>query len=158
MRKQKSLREMTSELIENTRTRVKLEKYGLRNVHTTSYPGTYPRYNDNFNLNSFKENLNISIIQANAEEMVFEMCGVDPAIANAFRRIMLSEVPTMAIDKVLITNNTSVIPDEVLAHRLGLIPIKADPSLFVNKIKKIPGDSSVSYDMIVHRYRFENSK
>ncbi|ONH99346.1 hypothetical protein PRUPE_6G025800 [Prunus persica] len=39
-------------------------------------------------------------------------------------------VPTMAIEKVLIANNTSVIQDEVLAHRLGLIPIKADPRLF----------------------------
>lgn len=36
----------------------------------------------------------------------------------------------MAIEKVLIANNTSVIQDEVLAHRLGLIPINADPRLF----------------------------
>lgn len=36
----------------------------------------------------------------------------------------------MAIEKVLIANNTSVIQDEVLAHRLGLIPIKVDPRLF----------------------------
>ena len=36
----------------------------------------------------------------------------------------------MAIDKVMIHNNTSIIDDEQLAHRLGLIPIKADPRLF----------------------------
>lgn len=36
----------------------------------------------------------------------------------------------MAIEKVLVANNTSVIADEVLAHRLGLIPLKADPRLF----------------------------
>ncbi|KAL6204134.1 hypothetical protein ACLB2K_021402 [Fragaria x ananassa] len=36
----------------------------------------------------------------------------------------------MAIERVLIANNTSVIQDEVLSHRLGLIPIKADPRLF----------------------------
>lgn len=36
----------------------------------------------------------------------------------------------MAIEKVLIADNTSVIQDEVLAHRLGLIPIKVDPRLF----------------------------
>lgn len=36
----------------------------------------------------------------------------------------------MAVDKVLIFNNTTVIPDEVLAHRLGMIPFKADPRLF----------------------------
>ncbi|KAI3414906.1 DNA-directed RNA polymerases I and III subunit RPAC1 [Psidium guajava] len=39
-------------------------------------------------------------------------------------------LPTMAIEKVLIANNTSVVQDEVLAHRLGLIPIKVDPRLF----------------------------
>lgn len=36
----------------------------------------------------------------------------------------------MAIEKVLIANNTSVIQDEVLAHRLGLIPLKVDPRMF----------------------------
>jgi DNA-directed RNA polymerase I and III subunit RPAC1 len=40
------------------------------------------------------------------------------------------KVPTVAIEKVYIANNTSVIQDEVLAHRLGLVPIKADPRLF----------------------------
>lgn len=36
----------------------------------------------------------------------------------------------MAIEHVFIVNNTSIIPDEVLAHRLGLIPIHADPRKF----------------------------
>lgn len=36
----------------------------------------------------------------------------------------------MAIEKVFIYNNTSIVQDEVLAHRLGLVPIKADPRLF----------------------------
>ncbi|KAI9107332.1 hypothetical protein K1719_021720 [Acacia pycnantha] len=36
----------------------------------------------------------------------------------------------MAIERVYIANNTSIIQDEVLSHRLGLIPIKADPRLF----------------------------
>ena len=36
----------------------------------------------------------------------------------------------MAIEKVHIYNNTSIIQDEVLAHRLGLIPLKADPRKF----------------------------
>ena len=43
----------------------------------------------------------------------------------------------MAIEKVYIYQNTSLIPDEVLAHRLGLIPIKADPRKFVEKHRKI---------------------
>lgn len=43
---------------------------------------------------------------------------------------MLSEIPSMAIEKVYILNNTSMLQDEVLAHRLGLLPLKADPRLF----------------------------
>ena len=47
---------------------------------------------------------------------------MDASLANAFRRILISEIPTLAIENVYIENNTSVIQDEVLAHRLGLIP------------------------------------
>ena len=65
------------------------------------------------------------------------MIGIDSSIANSFRRILLSEVPTMAIEKVHVYNNTSVIQDEVLAHRLGLIPLKANPKLFKFKTDRI---------------------
>lgn len=62
--------------------------------------------------------------------MEFDIIGVDPAVPNALRRILLSDIPTMAFDRVFMFNNTSIIQDEVLAHRLGLIPLKADPRLF----------------------------
>lgn len=62
--------------------------------------------------------------------MVFEMIGCDTSFANALRRILLAEVPTVAIENVYMWNNTSIIHDEVLAHRLGLIPINVDARLF----------------------------
>jgi hypothetical protein len=46
---------------------------------------------------------------------------------------MIAEIPTMAIETVIINQNTSIIPDEVLAHRLGLIPILADANDFEEK-------------------------
>lgn len=52
----------------------------------------------------------------------FSLMGIDASLANAFRRILIAEIPTLAIENVYIENNTSVIHDEVLAHRLGLIP------------------------------------
>jgi len=61
---------------------------------------------------------------------------VTPALANAFRRLMISEVPSMATEKVYIYNNTSIIQDEILAHRLGLIPLKADPRKFEYKLEQ----------------------
>ena len=48
---------------------------------------------------------------------------MDASLANAIRRILLAEVATLAIEKVFVQNNTSVMVDEVLAHRLGLIPL-----------------------------------
>jgi DNA-directed RNA polymerase subunit D len=55
---------------------------------------------------------------------------IDPSTANAIRRAILSDVPTLAIEDVRIIENSSSLYDEVIAHRLGLIPIKTDLGLF----------------------------
>ncbi|XP_020777063.1 DNA-directed RNA polymerases I and III subunit RPAC1 [Boleophthalmus pectinirostris] len=116
--------------VEEIRSRVILGEFGVKNVHTTDFPGNYPGYDDTWNLRKFQKNFSINVVQLDENNMEFDMVGVDAAIANAFRRILLAEVPTMAIEKVFIYNNTSIVQDEVLAHRLGLIPIRADPRLF----------------------------
>jgi DNA-directed RNA polymerase subunit D len=61
----------------------------------------------------------------------FTLVGTRTAFANTFRRAMISEVPTLAIDAVRIYDNTSVLFDEMLAHRLGLIPLKTDLSTYI---------------------------
>jgi len=67
----------------------------------------------------------IEILELTEEKIVFLLKSVDTSFANALRRIMIAEVPTMAIDLVEIETNTSVLNDEFLAHRLGLIPLKS---------------------------------
>lgn len=56
----------------------------------------------------------------------FVMKDVSPAFANALRRTIIESVPTMAIDEVELVKNGSALYDEMVAHRLGLIPLKTD--------------------------------
>jgi DNA-directed RNA polymerase alpha subunit len=49
---------------------------------------------------------------------------------------MNAEVTTMAIETVIINQNTSIIPDEVLAYMLGLLPILSDANDFIEKKQK----------------------
>jgi len=62
--------------------------------------------------------------------MSVKLKGVPLQYANALRRLCLNGVPVFAIDTVDIIENSSVLPDEGLAHRLGLIPLKTDLSRF----------------------------
>ncbi|XP_070697146.1 DNA-directed RNA polymerases I and III subunit RPAC1 [Pempheris klunzingeri] len=116
--------------VEEIRNRVILGEFGVNNVHTSDFPGNYPGYDDTWDMQKFQKNFRIDVVHLDESSMEFDMVGIDAAIANAFRRVLLAEVPTMAIEKVFIYNNTSIVQDEVLAHRLGLIPIRADPRLF----------------------------
>ena len=83
-----------------------------------------------FDSASFASMTTVAVQRLGANYMEFDVVGVAPAIANALRRVMISEIPTMAIETVFVINNTSIIPDEVLSHRLGLVPIFADPRKF----------------------------
>ncbi|CAH9063980.1 unnamed protein product [Cuscuta epithymum] len=118
--------------IELQRTRVLCTYLAPTNTEKIKYGGAFASVGVDNSLRSdqFRKNFRVEIIRLNEEEIEFDMVGIDAAVANAFRRILIAEVPTMAIEKVLIANNTSIVQDEVLSHRLGLIPLKVDPRLF----------------------------
>ena len=50
-------------------------------------------------------------------------------MANGVRRALIAETPTLAIETVQFHNNTSVLSDEFLAHRLGLVPLACDEAV-----------------------------
>lgn len=70
--------------------------------------------------------MELTIIEKEGNRLKFLINGIETPIANALRRIMIAEVPSMAIDDVIIIENSSPIKDEVLSHRLGLIPLRTD--------------------------------
>ncbi|KAI1418267.1 insert subdomain of RNA polymerase alpha subunit [Hypoxylon sp. FL1857] len=73
----------------------------------------------------FKEDFGpkIQVSAADNIHVDFELSNVDLSLANSLRRVMHAEVPTIAIDLVEIEANTSVLADEFISHRLGLIPL-----------------------------------
>ena len=61
----------------------------------------------------------IKVMDLKEDSISFELSQTDISMANALRRIMIAEVPTFTIDKVQFIENTSCLPDEFIAHRLG---------------------------------------
>lgn len=71
----------------------------------------------------------VKIREVKEDFMKFELRDTDASIANALRRIMIAEVPTIAIDLVEIEVNSSVLNDEFISHRLGLVPLTSERAM-----------------------------
>lgn len=72
--------------------------------------------------------MEIRILENNKEQgkLSFILKDSNHVFANTLRRIMIDEVPTMAIEDVEFSKNNSILYDEIVAHRLGLVPLKTD--------------------------------
>ena len=90
---------------------------------STDFPHHHRHEDHSWNLQSFEDNFSVQYYKNDLNDACFSLVGLDASIANAFRRILLAEIPSLAIEKVFIEENDSVISDEILAHRLGLIPL-----------------------------------
>ncbi len=71
------------------------------------------------------------IFEGNKAELV--VSGVDSSFMNSIRRTLLSEIPKLAIDEVIFYENSSPLTNEILAHRLSMLPIPTEMDLFVPK-------------------------
>jgi DNA-directed RNA polymerases I and III subunit RPAC1 len=95
----------------------------IKNASNTEYPGVYPGEDHSWSADRFRDQFKVDFHSSTPLDSSFSLVGIDASVANALRRTMVAEVPTVAIEHVFFHNNTSVVQDEVLAHRLGLVPL-----------------------------------
>jgi len=68
----------------------------------------------------------IEVLEKNDINLRIVVRDADVPLMNALRRLALAEVPCMAIEEVVMIENSSILQDEIIAHRLGLTPLKTD--------------------------------
>ncbi|MBR9682462.1 MAG: DNA-directed RNA polymerase subunit D [Candidatus Aenigmarchaeota archaeon] len=91
--------------------------------------------------------LKIDIIDKTERKIKFILEGVKPQFANAIRRISMGEITTMSVDSVDFTSNDSVLYDEILAHRLAMIPLVFNSKNY--KIKESVEDTGSLYEVVL---------
>ena len=70
--------------------------------------------------------MKVEVLEKKDNELIFMVDGINNTIANTIRRIIIAEVPVLAVDEINFVKNQTALYDEILAHRIGLIPIKTD--------------------------------
>jgi DNA-directed RNA polymerase subunit D len=70
--------------------------------------------------------MKVKTVELKGNKGILKIEDTDLYFVNSLRRVMLAELPKLAIDDVIIYDNTSALFDELISHRLGLIPIPTD--------------------------------
>ncbi|CAG7851358.1 DNA-directed RNA polymerases I and III subunit RPAC1 {ECO:0000305} Short=RNA polymerases I and III subunit AC1 {ECO:0000305}; AltName: Full=C37; AltName: Full=DNA-directed RNA polymerases I and III 40 kDa polypeptide {ECO:0000303/PubMed:3815519}; Short=AC40 {ECO:0000303/PubMed:3815519}; Short=C40 {ECO:0000305} [Serendipita indica DSM 11827] len=119
----------------DSRRLIKLHKEYISDISSTNYPGVYPDEDNSWDLVDFKKHVKLEFQYVEEERM-------------SLTWIIISEVPTVAIERVYVYDNTSVIQDEVLSHRLGLIPLRIDPRMLEDAPQNYQDDSTDRNTMV----------
>ncbi len=77
--------------------------------------------------------MKVAVVESTESTALFDVSGATPSFLNALRRTLMSQVPKLAIEDVTVYDNTSALFDEMVAHRLGLLPVPTDLNQFVRR-------------------------
>lgn len=75
--------------------------------------------------------MEIRMLNQDSEKATFIIEGVNAGFVNALRRAFISEIPTFAVDYVIFYSNTSPLYDEIIAHRLAMVPLTTETNRYI---------------------------
>lgn len=99
----------------------------------------------------------IELLELKEDYVKFVLKDTDMSVANALRRVMIAEVPTIAIDMVEIESNSTVLADEYIAHRLGMIPLTSHNASMFKENRDCDCTSHCSKCSVVFRINVSNT-
>ncbi|KAL0953641.1 hypothetical protein HGRIS_004845 [Hohenbuehelia grisea] len=137
--------------LDDPRRHVHVRAERVSAVSSTDYPGHYPDEDHSWNLAQFKDRMSVKVQRLSQKSIDFDLVCVDASIANAFRRIIIAEVPTVCFEFVYVFNNTSVVVDEILAQRIGLVPLNVDPDVMLRRTD--PSDQPTDRNTLVFKLK-----
>ena len=77
--------------------------------------------------------MKVDVKELKPKKAVIRIEDTSSYFVNSLRRIMLADLPKLAVNNIVIYDNTSALFDEIVAHRLGLVPIPTDLILLTFK-------------------------
>jgi len=77
--------------------------------------------------------MDAKVFKGEKDKVVLLLHGITPAVANMIRRYIMTEVPTLAMEDIEFRKNSSILFDEMIAHRLGLVVLKSDLKTYNKK-------------------------
>ncbi len=100
----------------------------------------------------------LEILEESDLKIRFILKNASPALANSFRRAMKALVPALAVDYVDFYVNSSYLYDEIIAHRIGMLPIKTDLEKFNMQNECVCGGEGCPNCQISFRLNVEGPK
>ncbi|KAH9385212.1 uncharacterized protein NEMAJ01_0108 [Nematocida major] len=108
-------------------------------------------------MEAYLSDIEVRKVEDTPEMLSYRINNIDPSVLNAIRRTIISDTPTVAIHWVCIKENETVMADEILAHRIGLIPVTASPHILkpvekkedFSPISDLTTEDSICMDLVV---------